>query len=434
MRVPWSFCIAFFGLGTLGLVGCASNPDGAILDSGVQLPQLINVEQRGIDSLLYLGAEVSIVGSPLGGHHDGWLKVRQYTIYGTGELQRTWAQWMRDSGVQLLENAGYNVRAPSELFSRVENYGGVRFVLAGRVGRLAFDTYGSLAGDKTTVSMDVRWELLDGATQEVLYSTTTSASSETGGQTGDALIVAFHRLFTTLLGSRQFVAAFPTGGVPPPTFAAAPVSAAADWPTAMPAAADLIYITEEDALPSDGSTVFERVAEGVVSILGPTGHGSGFIISRNGLALTNHHVIEDQAWLVATTRANDTLAVRLIRSDADADVALVQVMCESDCVTVMLSQSVPEVGSDLLVVGTPLLSSLSYTATRGIVSGLRLSDGVTLIQTDAAINPGNSGGPMLRLDGTVVGIVTSKLVAADVEGLGFGIEIGDALRSVGIRH
>ena len=70
---------------------------------------------------------------------------------------------------------------------------------------------------------------------------------------------------------------------------------------------------------------------------------------------------------MAITRANDTLAVRLIRSDADADVALVQVLCESDCVTVVLSQSVPEVGSDLLVVGTPLSSSLSYTATRGIV-------------------------------------------------------------------
>ena len=184
--------------------------------------------------------------------------------------------------------------------------------------------------------MDIRWELLDAATQEVLYSTTTSASSETGGQTGGSAVqVAFSRLFSSLLGSREFVAAFPTGDLAP-TVAIAPVLAPTNWPTAIPAAADLIYLTEEDALPSDRSTVFERVAEGVVSILGPTGSGSGFVISRDGLALTNHHVIEGQAWLVATTRANDTLAVRLIRSDADADIALVQIMCESDCVTVQL--------------------------------------------------------------------------------------------------
>lgn len=432
MRAFRSLYVASCALATLGLVGCASNPDGAILDSGVQIPRPINVEQRGIDSLLYLGAEAQIVGSPLGGHHDGWLKIRQSTIYGNGELKRVWEGWMRDVGVQMLEVAGYEVRTPSELFSRVESYGGVRFVLAGRVGGLGYNTYGALAGDKTTVSMDVRWELLDAATQNVLYSTTTSASSETGGQTGDAIIVAFRRLFASLLGSREFVEAFPTGGAIAPSGGIAPVLVAADWPTAMPAAADLIYITEEDARPSDRSTVFERVAESVVSIFGPTGRGSAFIISRDGLALTNHHVIEDQAWLAATTRDNDTLAVRLVRSDADADVALVQVMCEPDCITVELSRSVPQVGSDLLVVGSPV--GLNYTYTRGIVSGLRLSDGVTQIQTDAAINPGNSGGPMLAPDGTVIGIVSSKLVGPDIEGLGFGIEIGDALRSVGIRH
>ena len=354
MRVLSSRCVVVCGLAALGLVACASNPDGAILDSGVQLPRLINVEQRGIDSLLYLGTEVPIVGSALGSHYNYVLELRQSTHYGNAQLQQTWERWLRDLGAQMLETAGYQVRTPSELFSQVESYGGVRFVLAGRVGRLEYNTYAPLAGDKTTVSMDVRWELLDAGTQEVLYSTTTSASSETGGQTGDAVQVAFQRLFTSLLGSRQFVAAFPEEGIVAPSVAIAPVSAAADWPTAIPAAADLIYITEEDALPSNRSTVFERVAEGVVSIFGPTGRGSGFIISRNGLALTNHHVIEGQSWLAATTRANDTLAVRLIRSDADADVALVQVLCLSECVTVQLSRSVPEVGSDLLVIGTPL--------------------------------------------------------------------------------
>lgn len=93
----------------------------------------------------------------------------------------------------------------------------------------------------------------------------------------------------------------------------------------------------------------------------------------------------------------------------------------------------PAVGSDLVVIGTPLTESLSHTMTRGIVSGLRLSSGVTLIQTDAAVNPGNSGAPMTDAStGRVIGVVTSKLVNEQIEGISFGVAINDALRVGGV--
>jgi hypothetical protein len=81
------------------------------------------------------------------------------------------------------------------------------------------------------------------------------------------------------------------------------------------------------------------------------------------------------------------------------------------------------VGQEVLAVGSPL--GLQNTVTRGIVSALRRSDGVTLVQTDAAINPGNSGGPLIDRSGRVIGITTMK-VGGKAESLAFAVVIDHA--------
>ena len=121
------------------------------------------------------------------------------------------------------------------------------------------------------------------------------------------------------------------------------------------------------------------------------------MISRDGLALTNHHVIDGQHTLTALFADGRERPARVIRTNEEADIALIEIACEEDCWTVSLDDERPAVGSDLFVIGTPLTESLSHTMTRGIVSGLRLSSGVTLIQTAAAVNPGNSGAPIWRM-------------------------------------
>ena len=93
----------------------------------------------------------------------------------------------------------------------------------------------------------------------------------------------------------------------------------------------------------------------------------------------------------------------------------------------------PERGTDLFAVGHPLGEGLSFSVSRGIVSGFREMDGVRFIQTDASLNPGNSGGPLLDMNGHLVAIVVWKAVGADLEGLGFGVPIQDALSAVGSR-
>lgn len=412
---------------------CASNQTGAILDNTAVRPvSIINVGDRELDTLLFLGADVPIVGAALGSHHDGLMKVPQYTIHGTAELQRAYTEWMLDGGYEMLGEAGYPVRKPSRIFGALEDYSDVGLALAGEVTRLTLDTYGSLAGDKTEASLTVRWELLDVETRDVLYTRSTSSSAVTGGASGDAVRVAFQRLFGMLLADRRFVRALPERAVivepvSPPHRPSVP------WRTPLPGPSEIIELSADQTGPSQAPSAFERVAAAVVTLVGPDRSGSAFLLTTGGLAVTNHHVVVNQDWLLAIDRANDTLDVRVVRFDEEADVALVQLRCPSQCATVVVSDESPEIGVDILVVGTPLSHQLSYSATRGILSGRRLSNGVTLLQTDAAVNPGNSGGPMVAPDGTVVGIVTSKLTGDEIEGLGFGVEIEDALRRLGVR-
>lgn len=205
--------------------------------------------------------------------------------------------------------------------------------------------------------------------------------------------------------------------------------------TRVPNRADLITISAMDLHPSQAATLFDRVADAVVSISGNRSRGSAFLITRDGLALTNSHVIARQENLMAQFRDGRALPVRVLRIDHASDVALVRISCNHRCRTVSLGDAESfAVGSDVYIVGTPLSEFFSHSLTKGIVSGLRFRKGATLIQTDAAINPGNSGGPIVNASsGRVIGIVSTKLVRSDIEGIGFGITIVDALRVLGVR-
>ena len=81
-------------------------------------------------------------------------------------------------------------------------------------------------------------------------------------------------------------------------------------------------------------------------------------------------------------------------------------------------------GSPALVLGYAL-GSKDLSATSGLLSAIKQDNGhnITWLQTDSAINPGNSGGPMLNLQGEVIGVVTSKIVATGIEGVGFAVSV-----------
>jgi S1-C subfamily serine protease len=226
----------------------------------------------------------------------------------------------------------------------------------------------------------------------------------------------------------------PTAAQATPTQAQNPVSAeVVAWRRPAPNPSDIVQLALSDRNPSSSTDTFERAAAAIFRLSGPQGTATGFLITRDGLALTNHHVVENQPLLEATLRDARRLRVRVLRSDPNTDVALVQVDCSTDCPTLTLATANPRIGTEVHIIGNPM--GLDYTLTRGVVSALRFVSGITVIQTDAALNPGNSGGPMLNArTREVLGIVSWKLTGTTVQGLGFAIATADALRVLGIEY
>ncbi len=159
------------------------------------------------------------------------------------------------------------------------------------------------------------------------------------------------------------------------------------------------------------------------------GQGSGVIIDKNGLVLTNAHVVE-RVDHVSVTLADGTYCEgQVLGTDSITDLALVKIEDQVDSSYAPLGDSEElEVGDWAIALGTPY--GLEKTVTLGIVSSLHrdintlgFSDKrLDLIQTDAAINPGNSGGPLINSSGQVIGINT-LVRSGPGAGLGFAIPI-----------
>lgn len=158
--------------------------------------------------------------------------------------------------------------------------------------------------------------------------------------------------------------------------------------------------------------------------------GSGFIISKEGYVVTNHHVIAGARSISIVLDSGDTYDATLVGSDSLNDLAVLKIEGQ-DLPTVVLGESADlEVGELAVAIGNPL-GELSGTVTAGIISALDREitiDGQTmyLLQTDAAINSGNSGGALFNSFGEVIGINTAKNAGTGIEGLGFAIPIDHA--------
>ncbi len=172
------------------------------------------------------------------------------------------------------------------------------------------------------------------------------------------------------------------------------------------------------------------------------GLGSGVLIDRDGLILTNAHVVADAQVVHVRTPEGDDIAARVVGADPDTDLALVRIADAAGLVPAPLGDSdAAKVGDWVLAIGNPL--GLHHTVTAGIISAKARGDGSGLefLQTDAAINPGNSGGPLFDLRGSVVGINTAILTESRGNvGLNFAIPVNTVkdmlpqLRSGRVRH
>ncbi|MEH1828958.1 MAG: HhoA/HhoB/HtrA family serine endopeptidase [Nostoc sp.] len=161
------------------------------------------------------------------------------------------------------------------------------------------------------------------------------------------------------------------------------------------------------------------------------GLGSGFIIDKSGLVLTNAHVVDKADKVTVRLKDGRTFEGKVQGIDEVTDLAVVKINAGNDLPVAPLgSSSNVQVGDWAIAVGNPL--GFDNTVTLGIISTLKRSSAqvgisdkrLDFIQTDAAINPGNSGGPLLNGQGEVIGINTA--IRPDAMGIGFAIPIDKA--------
>jgi serine protease Do len=162
--------------------------------------------------------------------------------------------------------------------------------------------------------------------------------------------------------------------------------------------------------------------------------GSGFIVDRNGIVVTNAHVVEGASRVTVTLLDGRELEADLLGSDRDADIAVLKVKANNLPALPLGRSSDLMIGETVIAIGNPF--GLSNTVTTGVLSavgrtipserGERLF--TDFLQTDASINPGNSGGPLVNVGGDVIGI--NSAIISGATGIGFAIPADRARRVV----
>lgn len=162
------------------------------------------------------------------------------------------------------------------------------------------------------------------------------------------------------------------------------------------------------------------------------GSGSGFIVSQDGLVITNRHVVaDDSAEYTVVTNKGDHYTAKVLARDPVNDLAVLKIDGNNFTTLNLGTSANLKPGQDVIAIGNAL-GEFSNTVSTGVISGLSRSIDaysgggggerlIGLIQTDASINPGNSGGPLLDTNGNVIGI--NVAVAQGAQGIGFAIPI-----------
>ena len=163
------------------------------------------------------------------------------------------------------------------------------------------------------------------------------------------------------------------------------------------------------------------------------GAGSGWVISEDGIVITNNHVVEGAESITVTLDDGRTFVVDMdtVATDWITDLAVLKIDAEDLTAAAVGDSDRLRVGDWVVAIGNSLGQGIR--ATQGIVSRKEvhiqeeLGQPLTLIETDAAINPGNSGGPLVNMAGEVIGINSVKLVDVQIEGVGYAISSNEAI-------
>ena len=161
--------------------------------------------------------------------------------------------------------------------------------------------------------------------------------------------------------------------------------------------------------------------------------GSGFIIDKEGIVITNNHVIQGAEDILVRVNGDKEFKAKVLGADPGMDIAVLKMETDEKFIPVKFGDSdKSRIGDWVIAIGNPF--GFGGTVTSGIISARNRSIGLSryedFIQTDASINQGNSGGPLFNMEGDVIGINTAILGPSGSIGIGFAIPSNNAKRVI----
>jgi serine protease Do len=271
-----------------------------------------------------------------------------------------------------------------------------------------------------SVVMTAHWEVYSVAQQKVVAAAdiTSGFNAPSKGIDGDPSLMindAFRdnvRRLIDFIDFRRAVAA--------PTQAALPST---------PPPSSLATLGLVAAKPKPG---IAQASLSVALVITPAGSGSGFLVSDDGLLITNHHVVGAAKIVRLKWPDGGETVGEVLRSDPRRDVALIRT-APGGRPALGLRHTPIQQGETVFAIGSPLGAEFQNTMSKGIVSALRNQQGLSYIQSDVMVNHGSSGGPLLDETGRVIGLTASgQMVNEAPVGINFFIPIDEALKTLNV--
>ena len=337
--------------------------------------------------------------------------------------------WTTEAGrifFDVMRRRGLNVVGDvSEIFDAGEKAQGAELLVGGRITEIRGNichrhqlfTERPLNQYVGEFYVKVQWEVFSSLSRRVVHRFQTEGYAETTRPIPDGVLIILLDAFEAAVANASHDEGFIR------------LLARDSQPQLVRASDDRLTVAGRERYHEPISRHLAELVEAAVTIELGSGHGSGFLISRDGHLLTNAHVVGEGMRVPIVFRNGVRVSGTVERIARYRDVALVRIPVAASLVLPISAAGDPAIGEDVYVVGSPFDPKLRSTVTKGIVSGFRTIDGRSYIQADAAITPGNSGGPLVDDRGNVVGITVAGY---EGQNLNLFIPIDDALKALNL--
>lgn len=337
-----------------------------------------------------------------------------------------WSTELGEIFYDVLSQKGLNIAGdPRDLFGQRETASSAEYLIGARISEVkgnfceAHHWYDRRPLDEYSGEMfvAVEWTVYSSLLKREILKSTTRGYFKHKKSKRDGVILTFHNAFANatenLLASEKFM-----------NVALRTAPAEKDKVFATKIGLEAIDLKKPPVKKNIGS-----VLPAVVTIRVGTGHGSGFVVSKDGMILTNFHVVGTAESVGVILSNGLEIKGKVLRRSKVRDVALVKIPVRVPS-ALPIRMEVAKPLEKVYVIGSPLIEDLKSTVTTGIVSGMRRlkNSDLDFIQADAATTGGNSGGPMLDENGNIIGITVSGFTRG--VGLNLFIPIHSALEAL----